>query len=105
MRFHHITRTAALAAAITALTAPSALAGPIDLSSPDARDAAAGRGTFNSPDVTVLKVAQEPAAPSNGIDWVDVGIGAGGALGIAAIGAGGGALLVRRPRRRAAALH
>jgi hypothetical protein len=98
----HIIRTAALAAAILATAAPSALAQ--DLSSPDARDAAAGRGTFNAPDVTVLKVAQEPAPQSGGVDWIDVAIGAGGGLGVLAVGTGG-ALLVRGPRRRAAALR
>ena len=103
MSFHHITRTAALA--VAALAAPSAFAQPIDLSSPDARDAAAGRGAFNSPGVTVLKVAQAPAPDSGGIDWTDVGIGAGGALGIVAIAAGTPALLARRTQRRAAALH
>jgi hypothetical protein len=105
MSFHRLTRTAALAAAIAALAAPSALALPTDLSSPDARDAAAGRGTFNSPGVTVLKVAQAPAPHGGGIDWADVGIGAGGALGIVAIAAGTPALLARRTHRRAAALH
>jgi hypothetical protein len=118
MRQHQITRTAALAAAIAALAAPSALAHSTDLSSPDARDvgyrpyqdmrspdaidASEGRGTFNSPGVTVLKVAQEPAPQSSGVDWGDVSIGAGGALGVVAIGVGGAALLVRRPRRHPA---
>jgi hypothetical protein len=100
MTRHPIARIAAVAAAITALAAPSALAQ--DLSSPDARDAAAGRGTFNAPAVTVLKVAQDPAQPAGGIDWGDVGIGAGAALGIIAVGAGGASLLARRPRSRAA---
>jgi hypothetical protein len=119
MSRHHFTRTAALATAIAALAAPGALAQTVspdardvtyghayqNFSSPDAMDAAAGRGPSDSPDVTVLKVAQEPAPQDGGVDWGDVGIGAGGALGIVAIGAGGAALLARRPRRRAAAIR
>jgi hypothetical protein len=120
MRQHQIARSAALAAAIAAVAAPNALAQSADHTSPDARDvgqhpyqdfrspdavdAAAGRGTFNSPEVTVLRVAQEPSQPSSGVDWADVAIGAGGAVGIVAIAGGGVALLARRPRRRAAAV-
>jgi hypothetical protein len=99
---NRIARTATLAAAIAALGAPGALAQTV---SPDAQDAAAGRGTFNSPDVTVLKVEADPAPQDSGVDWTDVAIGAGGALGVLAIGAGGAALLTRRPRRGAAAVH
>ena len=52
-----------------------------DLRAPDTRDLAEGRGTFNAPEVTVVKVT-EPARPSNGLDWAHVGIGAGGMLGL-----------------------
>jgi hypothetical protein len=128
MRPHRITRTAGLAVAISALAVPGALADGLDLVGPDARDAAptsslagststspqdfrgpdaidaaSGRGTLSAPQVTVLKVSA-PAPRSTGIDWTDVGIGAGGVLGIVLLGAGGTALLVRRPRRRTAAV-
>jgi hypothetical protein len=49
-----------------------------DLRSPDARDAGEGRGTFNGPQVIVVR-AQPGTRPAltNGIDWVDASIGAG----------------------------
>ena len=51
--------------------------------------------------MTVLKVPQQPVAQSaGGVDWADVGIGAGGVLGIALLAGGGTALVVRRPHRR-----
>ena len=52
-----------------------------DLRAPDTRDLAEGRGTFNAPEVTVVKVT-EPAPTSTGLDWAHVGIGAGGMLGL-----------------------
>jgi hypothetical protein len=67
-----------------------------DLRSPDARDAAAGRGTFNAPEVTVVKLPQPaPSADDGGIDWGDAGIGAGSLLVIVAIGLGGTAAVMR----------
>jgi hypothetical protein len=75
-----------------------------DLRSPDARDAAAGRGTYNSPQVVVVKVPQpSPAAapePSSagGIDWADAGMGAGSLLGLSLIGLGGALVVVHRRR-------
>jgi hypothetical protein len=107
MSSHPITRTAGLALAIAALAAPSALASPQNLVSPDAQDAAAGRGTFSVPDVTVVKV---PAVATDGgsdggggIRWTDAGIGAGGMLGIIALAGGTAALVTHRPRRRSTA--
>jgi hypothetical protein len=112
---HQISRTAALAATLAALAAPAAHAqGPSpdardtasgwtggrpyqNLASPDARDAAQGRGTFNAPEVTILKVPQQqPVAQSGGVDWTDVGIGAGAVLGIVLLAGGGTALVARR---------
>jgi hypothetical protein len=100
---NHLTRTAGLAVAVAALAAPSALAATHqDLRSPDAIDAAAGRGTSTAPQITVVQVPG-PASPSRGIDWADTGIGAGGVLGVVLLAGGGTALLVRRPRRGAIA--
>ena len=78
---HKISRTAALAVAVAALAAPAAQAQAQspdardaasgwtggrphqNLASPDAQDAAQGRGTFSAPQVTVLKVPQQPYRP------------------------------------------
>jgi hypothetical protein len=70
-----------------------------DLRSPDSRDAATGRGTYNAPTVTVVKVPQAaPAADRGGIDWGDVGIGA-GALLVALLLAVGAAIALQHRRR------
>jgi hypothetical protein len=112
---HRLTRTAAVTVALAAAAVPAASAEPIDaarggihyptpapeppqdLRHPDTRDYAEGRGTYNSPDVVVVKApaAAEPVA-TGGVDWEDVGIGAGGMLSLALIGAGGALVLVRR---------
>jgi hypothetical protein len=103
---HSHTITLALAAGIAALAPAAALAQPIDavtptqnLQSPDARDAAAGRGTDNSPRVVFVKVPQpSTAASTQGIDWTDAGIGAGGLLGLSLLGLGGTFVIVHRKR-------
>jgi len=122
MNPHRFTRPAALGLTLAALAAPTAAAQQ-DLRSPDARDAARtsslagttstprqdlrppdtrdyaeGRGTFNAPEVTVVKLAQPAPAPAGdgGIDWGDVGIGAGGALGLALLALGGTFAVVHR---------
>ena len=75
-----------------------------DLRSPDAGDAAEGRGTYNSPPVVIVKVPQpSPAAapgpsPAGGIDWADAGIGAGSLIGLSLIGLGGWLVIVHRRR-------
>ena len=68
-----------------------------DLRHADTRDYAEGRGTYNSPDVVIVRApaATEPVA-TGGVDWQDVGIGAGGMLSLALIGAGGALVVVRR---------
>jgi hypothetical protein len=79
---------------------------PQDLRSPDTRDFAEGRGTYNSPDVVVVKApvpAPEPTA--TGIDWADVGIGAGGLLAASLIALGGTLLVVQRRGAHAHAAH
>jgi hypothetical protein len=107
MSSHRITHTAGLALSIAALAAPSALAynTPQNLVSPDARDAAAGRGSFSAPEVTVVKVPEVATDNGNGggIQWTDAGIGAGGMLGIVVLAGGTAALITHRPRRRTAA--
>jgi hypothetical protein len=72
-----------------------------DLRSPDTRDAAEGRGTFNAPEVTIVKPPQTaPPASSSGLDLGDTVIGAGGALAVILL-AGGGAFAVVHRRRTA----
>ena len=110
---HRLTRTAAVTVALAAFAVPAASAEPIDaarggiyyptpaeetqdLRHADTRDYAEGRGTFNSPDVVVVKSPAEPVATSGGVDWADVGVGAGGMLSLALIGAGGALVVVRR---------
>jgi len=75
-----------------------------DLRSPDTRDYSEGRGTFNAPEVTVVRLAQPaPEAPASGLDWGDVAIGVGFAVALGLLGAGGALLVVRRtPARRSA---
>jgi hypothetical protein len=75
-----------------------------DLRMPDTRDAAAGRGTFNAPLVTVVKVPQRQPAPvaDGGIDWADAGIGAGTLLGTMVLVLGGTAVVARRRSLRTA---
>jgi hypothetical protein len=72
-----------------------------DLRSPDARDAAAGRSAAGSPSVLVVRVPQHRSA-AGGMDWGDAVIGAGGAVAVLALTAGG-ALAVQRRRHDAAA--
>ena len=124
MNPRRITRSAALGLTLAAVAAPTAAAVPADLRSPDTRDAArtteaassaprqdlrspdardhtAGRGTFNAPDVTVVKMS-EPAPTAGGFDWADAGIGAGGILGLVLVGAGGALVISRRTHDRSA---
>ena len=105
-RISHIT---ALALAIVAVAAPSASAidkdGPnapnpaaVDLVTPDARDAAQSAPPVNlvSPDArdngrreTPPIVVHAPAlAQSDGFNWLDAGIGAGGLAALLLLGAG-----------------
>ena len=70
-----------------------------DLRSPDARDAAMGRGTWSVPDVTVVRLPQPAPAAERGIDWGDAGIGAGTLFGVMVVGLGGAMAVVHRRRR------
>jgi hypothetical protein len=75
---------------------------PQDLRNPDTRDFAEGRGTYNSPEVVVVKAPVAVAEPTGtGIDWEDVGIGAGGLLGASLITLCGTLLVVQRRGARA----
>jgi hypothetical protein len=69
---------------------------PRDLRSPDARDAAAGRGTFSAPEVTVVRITEPAPSASGGLDWGDAGIGAGSLLGLILVGVGGTMFLLHR---------
>jgi hypothetical protein len=113
-----ISRIATLSLTIAAVAAPTAMASehnPVspdlryamhtsslagtsqktDHRTPDARDAAGGRGTWNTPRVTVVKVAQ-PTPSSTGLDWGDAGIGAGAVVGLMLLALGSGLAIVHR---------
>ena len=116
MQRTRIKHAAALALAVAALAAPAAqaqssdhesnvaaaigqgLGSAQDLRMPDTRDLATGRGTSTAPDVMVVRVAG-PAPQAGGIDWGDVGIGAGAVACLALIAIGGTALVGQRRRR------
>ena len=78
---------------------------PQDLRNPDTRDFADGRGTYNAPEVVVVKAPPVAQPTATGIDWEDVGIGAGGLLGASLIALGGTLLIVQRRGARAQAAH
>jgi len=67
-----------------------------DLRSPDARDAGRPQGTFNVPEVTVVRVPESATAATGGMDWGDAAIGAGFAVALGLIGVGGTLAVVRR---------
>jgi hypothetical protein len=74
-----------------------------DLRNPDTVDYANGRGTYNAPDVVVVEApAPAPEPTATGIDWEDVGIGAGGLLGASLLALGGALLVVQRRGARTA---
>lgn len=120
------TRTITAAVAALAVAAPAATAmpadGPIrtsslagttsapkqDLRSPDARDAARFsqfRGFNVDARHAALASAHHPAGTvtvgSDGFDWGDAAIGAGGTIGLLVLVAGSGAALTRRVRHPA----
>jgi hypothetical protein len=109
MTLHRFNRSAALALTVAAMAAPTAAASNPDqqfpapateqgqdFRMPDTQDSAEGRGTYNSPDVVVVKLQAPEIAPAGGIDWADAGIGAGSVLGLSLLGIGGALLLVHR---------
>ena len=123
---HRLTRAGVVALAIAAAAAPAASARPLDdptpakhelphdfqsadahseaqpqpaqdYRNPDTIDYADGRGTYNAPDVVVVEAPAPPAQPAgDGMDWADIGLGAGTVTGLALVALGGGLLIVRR---------
>jgi hypothetical protein len=118
---HRTTRAGAVALAIAAAAAPAAIAKPMDAPAdyklpqgfqtadpsdaspsqdfrhPDTVDYADGRGTYNAPDVVVVKQPAPVVQPAaDGMDWADIGLGAGSVMGLSLIALGGGLLIVRR---------
>jgi hypothetical protein len=76
---------------------------PQDLRNPDTRDHAVGRGSYNAPDVVVVEApAPVPEPTATGVDWEDVGIGAGGLLGASLLALGGALLVLQRRGTRTA---
>jgi hypothetical protein len=69
-----------------------------DIRNPDTIDAANGRGTEHAPEVVVVEApAPQPVQPAaDGMDWADIGLGAGTVTGLALVALGGGLLIVRR---------
>jgi hypothetical protein len=71
----------------------------VDLRSPDARDAAAGRTVGAAGQVA--QSSPPVGSGSSGFDWGDAGIGAGGTIGLLLLGLGGTAIVShRRPSER-----
>lgn len=123
MKRHRITTSAVLGLAIAAVAAPSpataytdlrspdardsariveerqSQAQGMDLRSPDARDAAEGRGTFSAPEVTVVRIDEPSPSSSGGLDWGDVGIGAGGLFGLILLTSGAILAVMHRKHR------
>jgi hypothetical protein len=70
---------------------------PQDLRMPDTIDAANGRGAEHAPDVVVVKEPAPVAQPAaDGMDWADIGLGAGGLMALSLIALGGGLIVVHR---------
>jgi hypothetical protein len=119
-KHRRISRIVTLSLTIAAVTAPTAMANQnlvspdardgmhaasvagtsqrIDGRTPDARDAADGRGTWKAPTVTVVKVPQSTPS-STGLDWGDAGIGAGAVVGLMLLALGSGLAIVHRRQR------
>jgi hypothetical protein len=94
---------------VAATAGPAAHAQPIDLRSPDARDAGqpthvvvAGPPTWPVNQQPITRPHAVASAPSSGLDWGSAGIGAAagiGAVAIALVGMGGLRRLLARPAR------
>ena len=70
---------------------------PQDLRNPDTVDFANGRGTYNAPEVVVVKHTEPVSQPAaDGIDWADIGLGAGGVMALSLIALGGSLVVVHR---------
>jgi hypothetical protein len=115
-----ISRHVGLALAVGALAAPAAVAQSpdaidynaaaaelkqFDARSPDAQDFAAGRNPGDQPVpkiVTVPRIVE--VTNSGGLQWDDVAIGAGGAMGLVLLAAGGVVTVTRRRHPGAAGI-
>jgi hypothetical protein len=94
------TRRALITILAAAVAAPATVGSAVaqqDKRSPDTKDFADGRPIVASVPFEVVKVERH-----DGFDWGDAGIGAGGALGLVLVGAGGTVAVVRRRHRAAA---
>jgi hypothetical protein len=99
----------ATALILAATAAPGALARPVDLRSPDARDAAqpshvivANPPTWPVNQQPITRPRSVASASSSGLDWGSAGIGAAagvGAVAISLVGIGGLRRRVARPAR------
>ena len=94
---HRITRTAAVALALSAGAAPAS-ALPMNL---NAQGSLVPAGTPNSASgyssaPTIVRVSP----PNDGFDWVDAGIGAAGGFALSMLGIGGGLAISQRRARR-----
>ena len=68
-----------------------------DLRNPDTVDFANGRGTYNSPEVVVVAAPRPvPQPTADGLDWADVGLGAGSLMGLSLIALGAGLVVLHR---------
>jgi hypothetical protein len=92
---HHRLTGLALALVVAALLAPAASARPIDQVSPQSQSGSVTRHV--KPPPSQVRVA--PATSDQGVDWGDVGLGAGAGFALAMI-AVGGALAISSHRRR-----
>jgi hypothetical protein len=113
-----IHRHVGLALAIAAVAAPAAGAqspdavdlnaaaaerNHVDARSPDAKDFAEGRNPGDQPVPTVVTIPRTvEVATSAGVQWDDVAIGAGGAMGLVLVATGGAVTVMRRRHLRAA---
>jgi hypothetical protein len=68
-----------------------------DLRHPDTIDMANGRGTDKAPEVIVVSAPEPAPQPAGGgMDWADIGLGAGTVMGLSLIALAGGLFIVRR---------
>jgi hypothetical protein len=97
---HRLRRGLALAIAVSALAAPIASAAPIDQPVPGTAGDITLRpsGDRDEPYAASVTAAEPSTVSGDGFDWGDAGIGAAAMLALAAIGAGGALVVVRRPR-------
>jgi hypothetical protein len=117
-KHHRALHGIAAALIVCALAAPTASAIPAEQFLQDAKDRSAGSSSVSpppssiassaareyeklrAPDGTTVPVRVVTVPADSGFDWGDAGIGAGGLLALAAIGAGAAVATGHRPGRR-----